>query len=504
MTSPSTPQGFARIPKVAWLAGGGLAIAVAILLILVPSRAQAPRVAEMLPAKETVGFVALESPDQFLKEFDRAAVGLSDDEKRALSAFLSTDSRVAALGFDPAQAAGWQKAGVDPERGLAIALDARSPSGTALPAFAWVADGPPRSPKADALKWQPQEKWSVASLSAAAWQAPTGPRLAGDPVLRAAFADMPTGPRAAIYAHADGVLAALKPQFTDKKLAALEHVTQRVRGFSLVMAPDRAAGRIVLSTEGTESLRQIFGTEAPKDPFSHFLPKDGVVALRVSLNLQEIFDGLMTWLPPQWMEARLGLASGRLGLLAMTGVDWSQLERALAGQAVLAVDLSAAATPDVPVHWLALLTVRDAALADAAVQHFAQTASQRGRSVVAKPIEGHTGWVSQDPPVVVVRVDHTLIVAPTELDVVHALHRPDPLPDTPDLDGDVVLGFLLHSTPQPVKTDAANWQAAFARLEPMSMALRRDPHGLRLEASAFPLSSVVHVAGWFLRPKPGE
>ncbi len=490
--------------KVALAALAGAIIA-AIAAFLWHSAPQTPHVAEQLSAHDTVGFIAMESPDRWLQELDRAAAGLSDEEKRNLAPLLSPDVRRAALGFDPRSAADWQKAGMDPERGLAMTLDARGATGAMPTPFFWIAGGPPKLAKADALKWQAFAQWSVAALPsalapAATWTAAEGPKLDRDPVLRAAFADMPTGPRTAFYAHADGLLALLKPQFEGNKLATLEHVAQRVRGLALVIAPERVAGRLVLSSEGVESLRQIFGNGPPKQKFSDHLPDDGVLALRVSLNLQELFDGLMTWLPPQWLEARLGLASTRLGMLAMTGLDWTQLERALSGQAVLALDLSAPATADTPVPWLALLAVRDGAVADAALTHLAQQGVQRGKPVRAAQIAGHAGWQLLAPPLVVVRVADTLIVAPSIAAAERALHQPKPMADTANLDGDVVLGLVFRPTaPHAAELAGEGWLKKLAGFEPLSAAVRRDTHGLRLEASALPLASVLHLVTWVMR-----
>ena len=502
-------QGQTRDRRIRWVVGSAVAALAAIAVFRLQSHQPTPHVAEMLSAHDTVGFVAVESPDLWLQAFDRAAAALPAAERQNLDARLSPQARTTLLGFDPATALGWQNAGVDPARGLALSLDARGGQGPLPASFLWVAGGPPHAAAADQLKWQTLAQWSVAAVSARQLaDAPTasadaGPRLDRDPVLRAAFADMPTGARATFYAHADGILAVLRPHVDAKRLAGLEYVTQRVRGLSLVIAPERTAGRAILSSEGVESLRQIFGSDAPKQPFSPFLPHDGVLALRVSLNLPELFDGLMTWLPPQWLDARLGLASGRLGLLALVGLDWTQLERALSGHAVVALDLSVPPTPDAPLPWLGLLAVRDAQETDAALRHLAERSSQHGKPVAVTQIGGHAGWQSSDPAFVAVRVEGMLLIAPNRAIAEHALLQPQPMTALDDLDGDVVLGLVFRPLPAKPSMDAPSWPGIVALLEPMALAVRRDAHGLRLEASTFPLTSVVHLVSWYLRAKPG-
>jgi hypothetical protein len=501
MTDDKVGGMFRNIRAKTWVtAGAAIAILAVAAVLFVRSKPTTPAVAEMLSARDTVGFVAVESPDIWLQAFDRATATLSTDERRNLDAWLSPEKRALALGFDPATALGWQKAGVDPERGIALSMDKRHFSGTFNGPSLWVAGGPPHSTLSDAMKWHTLAEWSVAAVGLAS--APTaieeGPLLAGDPVFRAAFADMPTGARTTFYAHGDGILAAMRPHLAGKPLALVEHLTPRIRGLALVISPQRTAGRVVLSSDAIESLRQIFATTAPKQPFSRFLPQDGVLALRVSLNLPELFDGLMGWLPPQWLDARLGLAGSRLGLLAVSGLDWTQLERALAGQAVVALDLAAPPTPDVPLPWLGLLAVRDAAVTDLALKQLVEKSNQRGVPVVAVQVAGNPGWQMQVQGFVAVRVADTLILAPNLASAERAVHQPKPLAAQTELDEDVVLGLVFQPTQTPPK-EGDRWRVLLGSLEPMAMALRRDTHGLRLDASTFPLSSLLHIAAWFLR-----
>ena len=96
-----------------------------------------------------------------------------------------------------------------------------------------------------------------------------------------------------------------------------------------------------------------------------------------------------------------------------------------------------------------------------------------------------------------------LLIAPNRATAEHALLQPQPMTALDDLDGDVVLGLVFRPLPAKPSMDAPSWPGIVALLEPMALAVRRDAHGLRLEASTFPLTSVVHLVSWYLRAKPG-
>ena len=229
--------------------------------ILQHSRSSQPpptAIAAQLSAHDAIGFIAVESPDTWLANLDRGAQDLSPEERLVLAPFLSPESRKAALGFDPTDAESWRAIGVAPERGLALTFDAQHLAGTLPTPFLWTAPGAPRTPQLAGLKWAANEHWASAALPIAGQPTPTtwteaaSPRLDRDPVLQAAFTDMPTEKCTALYLHADGLLAALRLHLKGEKLAALQYLTQRVRGLSLVLSPSGTGGRVVLSSDGVE------------------------------------------------------------------------------------------------------------------------------------------------------------------------------------------------------------------------------------------------------------
>ena len=468
-----------------------------------------PAVATVLAARSTAGFLAVESPDVWLRALDGAAHAARAADNTALALLFSPAARQAALGFDPADGAQWRAAGLDPGRGAALAWDSRAQADGWPTPLALVAAGPPeRAPLRD-WPWRRLASWSFAPLGGVAlpglatWSVDDGPRLAADPALRAAFADLPTGPRLAAYAHTDGIRALLRQRWNGKALAALDHVTRRLRAAALVVTPEAIGGRILLTAEGVESLRQVFNQRAPPQPFSPLLPASGLLAVRGSLNLRDLFDGALAWLPPEWLEARLAVASSRLGLLAMAGVDWTQLERAFSGQFVAALTLGegdggaalGASADGAAPPWLLLIGVRDPALCDAAVLRFTERSAARGKPATAIDVAGARGWQLPEPPVVLVRKDNILLVAADRAGAAKALSgsggRLVRAEAAAALDGEVVLGAVLQ--PPTGAASGKRWQDLIAAAPPMALRVVGDARGLALQVPGLQLGAWLQV-----------
>ena len=451
-------------------------------------RGELPAVAHVLSAKQTAGFVAVEAPIAWLESLDRTVDGLAEPQRTELRQALNSEKLQQILGFDPRNSPAWTAAGADPVRGMAVSLDARSVVGRTPAPTLWVAGGPLRTDAAKHATWKQFGDWSAAQEvgadlpAMATWSVDDGPRLAVDPAFRAAMADMPKTPRLTAYVHADGLATALAPLATQPAAHdVLTHLTQRIRAASLVVGPDATGGRVVMTGEALDSLAQIFAAPQPTEPLSAFLPQHGFAAIRVSVNIHDVFDGLMTWIPPQQLQARLGLASARLGLLALTGIDWTQLERAFTGQVLVAVDLSAPATGDTGPAWLVALTVREPAIADAAAS-----------ALVAKRAD----WVAR-------RVGQTVLLSTDAQAVAAAAQRAGTAKGGAQtgaageaLDGSTWCGIVVDPLPAG-PTAGAGWAVG---LPPVTLTIHHDRHGLVMHAQAKTLDTLLHLATRLVRP----
>lgn len=467
-------------------------VGIAALWALLRPTAELPEIARVLPVRQTAGFVAIEAPQAWLLAVDRAVATLPPADREDVERSLSSATLQTALGFDPRVAGAWADQGLDGQRGVAMAVDSRSMAdGTPTPTL-WVASGPPKSEAAKKLEWRQHDGWSAALVpplhlpAMATWSVDDGPRLIADPAFKAAMEDMPAQPRMTVYLHADGLAEVLAPQATHPAAKdVLEHLTQRVRGLSLVMGPDSTGGRVVLTGEALDSLGKIFAAPPATDPLSGFLPTDGYMAVHFSLNLHDLFDGLMTWIPPQQIQARLALAGVRLGLLATTGVDWTQLERALSGQFLAVLDFSDFAAAEGSPEWLLVASVREAEIADASVA-----------VLRTKMADVHLA-----------RVGQAVVLSRSQASVERAVARRHAAlagSGGKALDGSALFGLVVRPLTAPAAAEN-NW-AWLAKLPPLTLAVDRDRYGLHLTAEMLPLRAVLPLYAWFARertrPKP--
>jgi hypothetical protein len=402
-----------------WIAGGALLVAgVAAAVWLAPSQPAAPAVAELLSARDTLGFVALDHLDALARS------GLANAERfrkasgtGVLATWLqhATDptTRTAKLGFDPATAAGWQSVGLDAEAGTALVLDGRiqGPAGLPMPVLlARTIDAGKLDPwlAARGLKletnagsigkvtfdgqdgaWVRDRGWTAAATvevqkaqGLAAMLAADGPKLAADPSFQAAMGDVPGGGRVVAYASVGAIqqfsgpwLTGALGSFGGAAEAAGEHVASLFRSSSAWLTTstgnaDKAAvgARVVASGPGLTALRQILVPDGPGPQFARWIPKQGWLAVRASLNLKHLFEGVIGLLPPEAASARLAVAGARTAL-SLSGASWEDLARAVTGHAVVAVNHekwtqdALAGKVGMP-EWFALVQVRDEAAAD--------------------------------------------------------------------------------------------------------------------------------------------
>jgi len=112
-----------------------IVVAIVIALVAGGPGGKAPAVGTALDAKNTVGVLAYENLDQMAAKAVTIMDGLPPSLK-AQAPMLSADGIKGYLGFDPASAAAWSAAGIDPTAGLAVTVDARvrtGPNGVPVP-----------------------------------------------------------------------------------------------------------------------------------------------------------------------------------------------------------------------------------------------------------------------------------------------------------------------------------------------------------------------------------
>lgn len=415
------------------------------------------KVADSLSAADTVALVTLEDLCGWTGEFDRVGQTLPPQMKDGAPMVFDAKKRIEFLGFDPTNPAGWQQIGIDPMAGAALLIDARlagGKGGTPLPMLLLHIDDPKKlaeflskklgkpvdfSESHDGVRESDVMGQKVFSVHLGDWRgfvlpslyeagpealrkvlqtmrADSSPRLSADNAFATAMKELPKGARFVAYAHADGALQYLRQQKIG--VATGEHLAKLFRAAVLWGGLHENGARVVATPEGVKALQQVFTPEGKSSEFSRQIPKADWAALRISVNLKDMFDGAIALLPPDMGSARTGIASARLGFTLLTGMGWDEITQAISGRAVIALDTKyvgalVEGSRDALPQWRALLAVRDAAKADALLDKLLQIAKKRGIEPVAIKVGEQKAWQFKLGPAaaVVARIGDFIVIA---------------------------------------------------------------------------------------------
>lgn len=515
--------------KVPWLVVAACAVVAGAAFLLLRGGGGKYPLAEALSARDTVGFVGIEGLDGLVRDFDRVGERFPAEVRAGLPAWLEPKQRAAVLGFDPATAAGWHSIGVDSERGVAVVLDARVRGANGLPAplaLARVDDRPAFAKwlgkrlgqpvdigdKSDGVRVMGAGKEKIATAHVHGWSAAVmadgdlpesflpglkqfaaaeGPALAGDAAFRAALADAPSGARVLAWGGMDGARAVLKSQgLSVDKMAAFSHAAHLARGLAVYAGDEGGGARLVATADGVKALQQLMVPARKAPGFSSHIPAHGWSAMRMSINLKDVFDGAGALLPPSMGEVRAAIGAGRMFMPMAVGFAWEDVTRALSGHAVLAVasdSLRAALGGKSAPEWRLLLAVEDGAAADALLAKLAALAKRKGLQAEDITHKGGRGLSLEVGGVrgVIVHVGDLLVAAPTTaaIDSTTSLARGDSLAGTDaaaTLDGDVVLGLTVDSHLAAAQAGTAPQPTAGGQV---AMRLQVDTSGMLLAFS---------------------
>ena len=492
----------------------------------------APQVSAALSARDTVGLVSLEGLDDIVRNADAMAAQLPANVKQMAGPLLDPAQRKAALGFDPATAAGWTGIGLDPQAGLALALDARVHPNEGAPTPMLLL----RVTDRVALgKWLGARLGKPVNLGAAdegvrdvalgdrkvragrlhGWTTllldespqPTdlqlngfkqvltgaGPVLGEDSAFRAAVAEAPAGTRAVAWGGLDGTAALLKAQkLPAEQLAIVDHLGHLFRGLAVYGGPAGGGARLVASADGVHALRQVLVPARDAPDFAAHVPGKGWAALRISLNLKEVFDGAMAFLPASLGQARGAVGAARMFMPMAVGFGWDDLTKALSGHAVIAVSLSslnsagslspAGDAAKGPVDWRAFLGVEDEKAADALLVQVIAAIRKRGLTVQDVTVAAAKGWKLEAAGLQAVLVRHgDLVILAPSVEAVQKcmeLNKSDSLAAgtaADVLDGNAALAVVFDGAGAALLAGVAPSAEAAG---PISLKLLVDDHGL--------------------------
>ncbi|MCA9545381.1 MAG: hypothetical protein KC613_13350, partial [Myxococcales bacterium] len=264
-------------------------------------------------------------------------------------------------------------------------------------------------------------------------------------------------------------------------------------------------------------IQKLFAPAKAPPKFSTFVPAKGWSAVRVSVNLKDLFSGIGDAIPPvgelEKAKSQIGMAPMMLPMVL--GFGWDDLTGALSGHVVVAFSgesvAKAAKGGGANFDGVVLLGVVDGAKADKVVPDLLKQLDKvlPGGEIGATTVGGHAGHQVKAGPLTlaVVRVDDVLVAGPLAA-VEAAVKRPDGehLTDkeaVAALDGaDVVEGVVYDVASLAAMgglADTAQLTKLLGR-PVFAGALRHDRHGLVTRSPAVGLAGMAGLAAGLALP----
>lgn len=444
---------------------------------------------------------------------------------------------VAALGFDPREAANWTKMGVDPAAGLTVAADDRF----------WPADEAPRPlvlakitdrkllvealrargvalevglPGTDgvaevngggqraligekkgwtaALLLPPEASFEAARAPFANWLAEAGDLAESpSPALR-----MPAGPRL-FAASFSGPLTAALPVPDDIE-PMMGFYAARFPAFSVSLGADLGTGQLrsVADPAAVTALRQVLVPDGDSPPLSRFVGPEHV-ALGFTLDLKNLFDGAAALLPPERGDLRGRVLIAQNALPVALGVSQPDLAAAFTGHFAV---LSQAKAFGGGGPSLVLAGLGETAVADRVVPALLQKlVAQSGGTVQPTKFGERAGHVVDvgGVPWFVTRADTVLLAGPERSAIEAALARTAAAPGAAVVDGAGFFGYVVPVDALDAFAQAngdaemaagmkAVWQKMFG--DRLSTVMRIDDEGIVSDGPAAAMTIGVLAA----------
>ncbi len=514
------------------------------------ARGEAPTVAATLSAEHTVGFASVQRVDALAKTLVTALEGAGADAKAGpLGMLTDSASRKAALGFDPAESAGWAEAGLDPTVGVNIVVDSRVlAGGQPLPIalfkvtdreklLAYIEARAGAKPTLDAsqapvetvtfggktalmgtrqgytaLLLGPARKHEQARAGFAAFLGDTSGDLAKGGTLKRAF-DGAEDLYFAGYLSGQGAVTLVKGMqgLPEVALSTATHIIERFPGLSYWLGGGAAGGRLVATDKGVELIQKLMVPARKPPEFSRFLGAKGWGAVRISVNLKDLFSGIGDALPPSMSEVKSQIGMAPMMLPMVLGFGWDDLTAAVSGHVVVAFDLASTVAVAQKgnasaLQALVLVAVGDTAKADSLVPELLKLAGKAMPNVKpeAVTVAGHAGHKISvaGVEVAVVRVDDVLLggtIAAIEAAVKRAdgEHLTDKTAVAAIDGADVVEGVFYdgEAVAKALAEQGVPGLEAALKGKTLAMALRHDSHGLYGRTDTLGLSTMVGLVG---------
>lgn len=499
-----------------------------------------PAIAEHLSAQHTASVTGARALDALARRWLPLATLAPEGE-----ALQDPATRVEKLGFDPATPEGWRAIGIDPAAGAALVVDARLARDGRQPPpivvlgvrdrdalLTWIKKtsgepatiegsapvetlviGDSRTPMGrlgdyTAFSLARGEEIETTRDAFAAFLAADGKPLADAEPWRDAFA---AADDALLYAYADATATAGLAGTISQQIGTTAIIDFYARLFpaALAWSGEDGGGLRLLATEaGVALVRKLAVPQRRPPAFARYLPPTGWSALRVSVNLPELLDGVSAAVPPAASDVRKLLTMIPIMLPLAAGISLDDITAALSGHAVFAAATTALDRPALGADMLALIGVADGERADALIGKLADQLVKKapGATVTPVTVAGHAGRqiAIGDVMTTAVRADDVLVIGPAAV-VEAALDLDEHLEGdgAAALDGDVLAGAWLDLGPLLQKADPqldrllAHPRLAPAKASPrVAWSVTLDRAGVLVTADApIPMDELVAALG---------
>ena len=433
--------------------------------------ATGPRIAHSLLADQTMGYGGIESPQVILKKVHDLAKKLlletGIEIPPQVKKMFDSQFRIKTIGFDPVTTEGWQSIGINPDMGMFAVGDATLAKKYKRPLIYLKVES---REKLMALNARFGGAMSIGEKQGKSEVVRAGTKaifLLGNrgeytvlmPVKRSRLEEQRTDfdtylgtTGKALSTNKDMAVVTGTSKAKGRLLGVLntKSITDMLPRRGPMAAEDIAfytelfrviggsisnagiQGHLVASQAGHLALEKLFGAKGVPG-LTKFIPTKGWFAMRLSINFDQVFEGISDLIPPSKAQARAMLPMAQASIAIQLGFPFDTLAKAFTGHFMFGGDLTSLLqikTPGKAKDLRAMLTlgVKDTAAADQVIAQVIdklQTARRgpgKPTPITVGDANGHQWKLGPVNPVLI-RVGQTVFVAANVATVTEALAR---------------------------------------------------------------------------------
>jgi Protein of unknown function (DUF3352) len=402
-----------------------------------------PKITRAMSAKHTIGFFDLGNLPKLVNQQLSELKKNSKNKDQKLEYGLG--QAIEKAGFDLFTEKGWKSIGIGLEGGLGIYSDdrlIRSPILLAqiddeLKLRAWVekifkskskiiGDGDIKTLKLKDKMFLYGKKGNLTLITMGDANKTdftkilkdSGPNVASRRLLKQIFKGIPKGPKASSFLSMSNLVKLVPQEPLIRKM--LKFYTNLFPAMGYYFNQQSNSFRLSASKKGVDVLKKLFVPKQKPPAFSNMIAIKGWGAIRISVNLKEVFKGMEGLIPPgSPPNSKMAIQQTVTVISTSIGMNWSTFSDTFSGQVVLAGDvvngidkLKSKKNPE----WLVLAGVKNRKNIDGFFKSLTKEETILiNKNISSVKIAGINGWQidMNGIPVVAVLLNKILIFAPT-------------------------------------------------------------------------------------------